>query len=233
MGSWIYFRDIRFMAVICKTLPKIDYSVGIVSIAVYSFFIATVKTIDPLLFLPVLVQAVILKAELKDIFIKVFKVNLFIGITVLILFFEGKSELAVLVFARANLILWFTLSFNFDGFKLYQGLQNLKVANNFSLVLFFTVKYIEVLISSVSRIKEVLRIRGFQGKLNIKTFKTYGDIFAFLIYTSVNKMQMVHDVIHLRCKNDRLFPANRIKTGVNEILLLSSILGVIVVYYIK
>lgn len=221
------------MAAICKTIPKIDYSIGIISIVVYSFFVATSNSLDPLLLLPLIVQAIILRGDFRAIFLKVLKVNLFIGITALILLIEGKSELATLVFVRANLILWFTLSFNYDGFKLYQGLQNLKVANNFSLVLFFTVKYIEVLFSSILRIKEVLKIRGFQGKFNIKTFKTYGDIFAFMIYTSVTKMQMVHDVIHLRCKNDRLLPARKIKIKVNEILLIASIVGVIFVYNIK
>ena len=221
------------MAVICKTLPKIDYSIGVITILLYSFFVATTKALDPLLLLPILVQAMILRGDLKAIFFNVLKVNIFIGITFLILLFEGKNELAILVFVRANLILWFTLSFEFDGFKLYQGLQNLKVHNNFSLILFFTVKYIEVLFSSILRLKEVLKVRGFQGKFNMKTFKTYGDIFAFMIYTSVNKMQMVHDVIHIRCKNDRILPVNKIKFEVNEILLLLTILGVIIVYYIK
>ncbi len=221
------------MAVICKTLPKIDYSIGVLCVLFYSFFIATAQTLDLLLLLPILVQAIILNGDFKTIFFKVLKVNLFIGVTFLILFLEGKNELAWLVLIRANLILWFTLSFNFDGFKLYGGLQNLKVANNFSLVLFFTIKYIEVLFSTILRLKEVLKIRGFNGGVNIKTFKTYGDILAFMLYTSISKMQMVHDVIHLRTKDDRLLPASKIKFEVNEILLLSTILGVIFVYYIK
>lgn len=221
------------MAVICKTLPKVDYSVGVLTILLYSFFVATTNSIDLILLMPILMQALILRGDLRATFLKVLKVNLFIGVTFLILLLEGKSELAWLVLVRANLILWFTLSFELDGFKLYQGLQNLKIANSFSLVLFFTVKYIEILFSSILRIKEVLKIRGFQGDFNKRTFKTYGDIFGFMIYTSVSKMQMVHDVIHLRCKDDKLLPASKIKIEVNEILLLLTILGVIFVYYIK
>jgi len=221
------------MAAICKKKRELDYSIGVVSLFIYSFFVATTKSIEPLLLIPIIVQALILKIDFKVVFKKVLKVNIFIFITFLILLLEGNTELAILVFVRANLILWFTLSFNFDGFKLYKGLTNLKVSNKFSLILFFTVKYIEVLFTSILRIKEVLKLRGFQGKFNIKTFKTYGDIFAFMIFTSVSKMQMVHDVIHLRCKDDRLLPARKIKIKVNELLLITSILGVIFVYNIK
>ena len=112
--------------------------------------------------------------------------NLFIGITFLILLLEGKDQLAWLVFVRANLILWFTLSFDFDGFKLYGGLQNLKVSNKLSLLLFFTVKYIDVLFESALRFKEVMKLRGFKPSFNKRTFKNLrGYIRFFVIYVGL------------------------------------------------
>jgi len=221
------------MATICKKTREIDYSIGVISLFIYSFFIATAKSIDILLIIPIIVQVFILKVNIKAIFKKVLKVNLFIFITFLILFLEGKYELATLVFVRANLILWFTLSFNFDGFKLYKALTNLKVSNKFSLILFFTVKYIEVLFSSIFRLLEVLKIRGFKPTVSKKTFSTYGDMLAFLLYTSVNKMEKVEDVITLRTKDGQLAPSKQIVVKLEEILLLSVIIGVICVYYFK
>lgn len=221
------------MAVISKKKREIDYSIGVIALFVYSFFVATTKNLDILLVIPIIAQILLFKVKIKKVFKKVLKVNLFIFVTFLILFLEGKHELATLVFVRANLILWFTLSFNFDGFKLYKGLTNLKVSNKFSLILFFTVKYIEVLFSSVFKLLEVLKTRGFKPTVSKKTFSIYADMLAFLLYTAVNKMEKVEDVITIRTKDGQLAPSKSIIIKVEEVLLLSIIVGVICVYYFK
>ena len=212
---------------------EIDYSIGLIALFIYSFFIATTKSLDLFLVVPIIMQLLLFKVTVKKVFKKVLKVNIFIFITFIILFLEGKHELATLVFVRANLILWFTLSFNFDGFKLYKGLVNLKVSNKFSLILFFTVKYIEVLFSSAFRLLEVLKMRGFKPTLSKKTFSVYSDILAFLLYTAVNKMEKVEDVITIRTKDGQLAPSKSIIVKIEEVLLLSIIIGVICVYYFK
>jgi len=212
---------------------EIDYSIGLIALFIYSFFIATTKSLDLFLVVPIIMQLLLFKVKVKKVFKKVLKVNIFIFITFIILFLEGKHELATLVFVRANLILWFTLSFNFDGFKLYKGLVNLKVSNKFSLILFFTVKYIEVLFSSAFRLLEVLKMRGFKPTLSKKTFSVYSDILAFLLYTAVNKMEKVEDVITIRTKDGQLAPSKSIIVKIEEVLLLCIIIGVICVYYFK
>lgn len=221
------------MATFWKKKREIDYSIGVVCLFLYSFFVATTKSVEALLFIPIIVQIILFKVNIKKVIKKVIKVNLFIFVTFLILLLEGKEELAILVFLRANLILWFTLSFNYDGFKLYKGLTNLRVSNKFSLVLFFTVKYIEVLLSSAKKILELLKLRGFKSSFSKKTFSTYADLFAFLLYTSVNKMEKVEDVILLRTKNEQLVPSKKIVIKKEELLLLGTIIGVICVYYLK
>jgi len=221
------------MAANAQKKREIDYSIGLIALFIYSFFIATTKSLDILLVVPIIAQFLLFKVKLKKVFKKVLKVNFFIFITFLILFLEGKHELATLVFVRANLILWFTLSFNFDGFKLYKGLTNLKVSNKFSLILFFTVKYIEVLFSSAFRLLEVLKIRGFKPTVSKKTFSIYADMLAFLLYTAVNKMEKVEDVITIRTKDGQLAPLKSIIVKIEEVVLLSIIVGVICVYYFK
>ena len=221
------------MATIYKKSREIDYSVGLISIFIYSFFIATLEDINILLLVPILVQGVILRVNLKEVFLKVLKVNLFIGITFLILFLEGKTELAWLVFIRANLILWFTLSFNFNGFTLYKALNNMKISNKFSLVLFFTVKYIEILFEEASRLKDTIFIRGFKAKFELNSLKVYSNLISFLIYKTINKISTVEDVIILRCKDECLMPSNKIIIKLEETILLLTILGVIIVYYFK
>jgi len=221
------------MAAICTKKREIDYSIGIISLFIYSFFIATVKNLDFILVLPILAQFYLFKVDSKKVLKKLIKVNFFILLTFIILFLEGKLDLATLIFVRANLILWFTLSFSFDGFKLYKGLTNLKVSNKFTLILFFTVKYIEVLLNSASRLLEVLKIRGLKPTFSRKTFSIYADMLAFLLYTSVNKMEKVEDVITIRTKNGQLAPSKSIIVKKEEVLLLSVIIGVICVYYFK
>jgi len=221
------------MATISAKTTEVNPSLGFASILLYSFFIATVTKVSILLAVPIGVLFFVLKIDFEKLIKKVIGVNLFIFITVLILVLENKHDLAMLVFVRANLILLFTLSFNFDGFSLYKAMNDLKISNKFSLIFFFTVKYIEILFSSSIRLKNVAKIRGFQAKFNLDSLKTYAEIMGFLLYMSINKMEKVEDLIVLRTKNDQLLPAKKIVVGYKDILLLSSILGVIFVYYFK
>jgi hypothetical protein len=46
-------------------------------------------------------------------------------------------------------------------------------------------------------------------------------------------MEKVEDLITLRTKGGRLLPPKKIVAGYKDILLLSSVVGVIFVYYIK
>ena len=219
------------MATIRQTSRKIDYSIALISIFIYSFFIATIKEISLILLIPILVQAFIIKVDFKEVMKKVLKVNLFIGITFLILFLEDKKELAYLVLVRANLILWYTLSFDFNGFTLYKALNNLKISNNFSLILFFAVKYIEILFEEANRLKDVVFIRGFKAGFEIDSLKVYANLISFLLYKTVSKLGTVEDLIYLRCKDGCLMPTNKIEVKLNEIVILSTVLGVIIVYY--
>ena len=220
------------MATFCKK-KTIDYSIAFISLFFYSFFIATAKELSILWIIPVFVQVLLIRVDVVSILKKLLKVNLFIVLMVIVLLFEEKYYLALLIFIRANLILWFTLSFDFDGFKLYKALHNLKFSNKFSLIFFFTVKYIEILLSNAKRLIELLKIRGFNFRFSVKTFRIYGELFAFLIYISINKMQKVEDVIRLRTRNNSLFPSQKIIVEKTEVSLIFSILGVIFVYYIK
>lgn len=221
------------MAAIYEASRKIDYSIGLISIFIYSFFIATIKEVSLVLFIPIVVQAFILRINFKEVLKKVLKVNLFIGITFVILFLEEKQDLAWLVFIRANLILWYTLSFNFNGFTLYKALNNLKISNKFSLILFFTVKYIEILFEEAKRLKDAIFIRGFKAKFELNSLKVYANLISFLLFKTVNKLNTVEDLIVLRCKDGCLMPSRKIEVTLNEILLLLTILGVIIVYYFR
>lgn len=221
------------MAVSATKNRKINPSIGFISILIYSLFIATIKEIHFLLFIPILVQFLLLDIDFKTLLKKIARVNLFIFITFIILVLEDKYELAFLVFIRANLILLFTLSFNFNGFSLYKAMNDLKISNKFSLIFFFTVKYIEIFFSTAKRLKDVIKIRGFKAKFNINSIKTYADMLGFLLYISVNKMEKVEDLIILRTKDNKLFPTKKIVVNYKDILLLSSIIGVIFVYYFK
>ena len=127
----------------------------------YSFFIATAKELSILWIIPIFVQALLLRVDILAILKKLLKVNLFIVLMVIVLLFEEKYYLALLIFIRANLILWFTLSFDFDGFKLYKALHNLRFSNKFSLIFFFTVKYIEILLSNAKRLIELFEDKRF------------------------------------------------------------------------
>lgn len=221
------------MATFCSKTKKIDSSIAFLAVFIYSFFIATITSLEWILFVPLVIQFFVLQVDFLQVLKKVTIVNLFIGLMTLILLFEGKYDLAKLVFVRANLILWFTLSFKFNGFMLYEGLQNLRVENKFALMVFFTVKYIEVLYQTALRFKELLRVRSFTPRFDQRTFQTYSEIFGFLIFLAQQKMQMVHDVIHVRTKNDKLTPIKNIQLGLSEFIILGSIVGVIIVYYVR
>ena len=76
-------------------------------------------------------------------------------------------------------------------------------------------------------------MRGFKPTVSKKTFSIYADMLAFLLYTAVNKMEKVEDVITIRTKDGQLSPSKSIIVKKEEVLLLSIIVGVICVYYFK
>lgn len=215
------------------TQKGIDYSISFIAVLGYTFFIATAQTIDPLWIIPLLVQFFLIKIDIRVLLLKLIKVNIFIALTFLILYLEGNAQLAFLVFIRANLILWFTLAFDFNGFNIYRAMNNLHISKKFSMILFFSVKYIEIFVEEYRKMESAVRIRGFHPAFRIDTFKVYADMISFMIFKTIRRLNQVEDLIVLRCNNGGLIPPSKIDLGLREFIFLVSIAGVIIGYYIK
>lgn len=180
---------------------KIDDNLRVLISIYYSFFIAFQNQIDLLYFVAIIFTLFFVEFELKTILKRILKVNIFILFTSFtIAIFHNSIEFATLIFLRANLIAIFTiLLFNqFDSFRLYLALKPI-LPNRLSLTLFFSVKYIEILQRESLKLKESLKLRNFQPKVNIFTFKTYAYLFGTLIIKSFDRIEKFEETLKLRC----------------------------------
>jgi cobalt/nickel transport system permease protein len=216
------------MAVTSK--KRLDDSIAIIAIFLYSFFIAFITEPEAVLALPLIVQFFIVRPEIKALVKRVLKVNILIVITVLILLYEKRYDLALLVFVRANLILTFTMMQDFDSFRLYRALNNLRASTKFSMILFFTAKYIEIIVIEANKLKDSIFLRNFRAKFNLYSFEVYGNLFAMLIIKTFAKIKITEELILIRCKDNTLLPREKIVINKEELILIISILGAIVVY---
>ncbi len=206
---------------------SLDTSFKLVFLIYFSFFIAFKATLLLMYILPILIAFFILKPSFIKIFLKTVKLNLFIFMTTLtLIIFEKNLDLALLIFLRANLIIIFsTIILNdLDGYKIYQGFNNLFLPKNLTMLLFFVIKSIEILQKEVKKLQEVLILKNFEPKLHYFTFKTYGYIFAILIIKTFQRAERLSDTISLRSPEKRLKPREKIKFKLNEFLLLLSLI---------
>jgi cobalt/nickel transport system permease protein len=184
---------------------------------IYSLLIAVKHEITALdALLPAFLFIFSLKHGLKP-YIKLLKLNLFIVfLAVTVIIFHRDYNYALLIFLRANLILTANLllfhSLGLTG--IYYGFCALKLPHRFTVLLFFVIKYIEILRQEFSKMKDALKLRGFRPRTSIFTYKTTGYLVGMLFVKSMERARKMHQAMILRGFKNRLFPLNM--PGVNK-----------------
>lgn len=201
-----------------KFSPAVAIAAAIISSLLIAFR-SEITVLDA--FFAIFLAVVSLKQGVRP-YIRLLKLNLMIVfICGTILFFHNDPSFAMLIFFRANLILSINvLLFSpTGGLGVYYGFCGLRFPDKFTVLLFFVVKYIEILGLEYRKMRDSLRVRNFKAGTNIFTYKTIGYLVGMLFIKSMEKSKSLHEAMLLRGFKGKLYPFNQKRFGGFDIIL--------------
>jgi cobalt/nickel transport system permease protein len=129
---------------------------------------------------------------------RLFQLNLFL--IPLMLWFVMTKNPHWEMFWKANVILIgiTILLGNLDTFQFVKALQSLKLPNKLIYLLFFTIRYLEILKQTFEKIQRAMQIRGFKLQANLHTYQSIGNALGMLLIKSLSKAQRIEQA--MRCR---------------------------------
>jgi|WetSurMetagenome_2_1015567.scaffolds.fasta_scaffold12862_3 cobalt/nickel transport system permease protein len=163
--------------------------------------------------------------SLKLLISRLFQLNIFLF--PLLLWFVIVKSPNQEFFWQANVILSniTILLGNIDAFLFAKALQQLKVSNKLIYLLFFTIRYLEVLKQTFQQIQRAMQIRGFKLQTTLHTYQSIGNALGMLFVKSLSKAQRIEQAMRCRGFQGQFPPANLEKCNIADYLYLSGFLG--------
>ena len=112
---------------------------------------------------------------------------------------EGAA-LAGQIALRANIIAIILTAFlaPMEPMTFGHALQRLRMPNRLALLLMFTVRYIEVFEREYLRLRQAMRVRGFQAGMNGHTLRTFGHLTGMLLVHAFDRSERVRQAMICR-----------------------------------
>jgi len=208
-----------------SVIHHFDPRFKIVAVAVFSIVIAVSSRWSALitgLFLSVMFM-LFARVPLRTVCVRLILVN---GLILFLWFFlpfslEGSPLFAIgpliateegVLFAtvltlRSNIILLALISLvsTTSIFTLGRAMRQLGVPGKMVQLLFFTYRYLHVVHLEYQRLVNALKIRGFQPKTNIHTYKTYAYLVGMLLVKSYDRSERIQNAMLCRGFKGRFY----------------------------
>jgi len=84
------------------------------------------------------------------------------------------------------------------------ALQALRVPAKLVLIIFFCVRYVQVIHDEFARMISAIRLRAFQPRTNLHSYRTYANLAGLLLVRSHDRAARVHDAMLCRGFDGRL-----------------------------
>ncbi len=112
---------------------------------------------------------------------------------------EGAA-LAAQIALRANIVAIVLIAFlaTMEPMTVGHALQRLRVPNRLALLLMFTVRYIEVFEREYFRLRQAMRVRGFQAGMDRHTLRTFGHLIGMLLVHAFDRSERVRQAMICR-----------------------------------
>ncbi len=179
---------------------------------------------------PLIVLLLIEKKYLRKIVKKVVLLNVF---TIFLAIFVSlqNQQMAIELFIRVNLILFFTttLFFHSQGFDIVRGLNALRVSPLFVSIFYFTLTVIIFLKNEIKNKKNSLKLRGFKANTSMFSYSTFGNIFALLFIKALKKSQELQYCMQSRGYEGKIYLINSNKVNKADILLCFLIVSMFII----
>ncbi len=159
---------------------------------------------------------------------RLFQLNLFLVPLMLWFLFINQPQWEI--FWKANAILSgiTILLGNLDVFQFVKALQSLKLPSKLVHLLFFTIRYLEILKQTFEKIQRAMQVRGFKLQANLHTYQSIGNALGMLFIKSLSKAQRIEQA--MRCRGfQKHFPeANLAGFNIKDYLYVSGF-GIILI----
>lgn len=201
---------------------KLNPAVSLIC-AIFFSLIVSFSQVELLFVVPVVFLIFLNYRVVLNIIRKLLLLNFFIVVLAIFLYFETNSYEAINLFLKVNLIILFNLLlfFSSNGFDIVKGFKILRFPKKFVSTLYFTVRLIFELNIELKNIRNSLKARNFKPKIDIFTYKTYGNIFGILFIKTVSKSNSLKESFILRGFKDEIFLNCEASLKVTDLILLS------------
>ncbi len=113
-------------------------------------------------------------------------------------------------------------------FKLVHALRHLAVPDKIVHLFFFLYRYAHVLLFEYAKLKDTLKIRGFNPKTSLRTYKTYGSIVGALLLRGYERSEHIHKAMVCRGFKGKYWLLDHFKITKKDIMVaLIMLLGLI------
>lgn len=188
----------------------------------YSLLMAFKETVYVVDFLPLFFLLIIQRTSLLGMLRQLLVVQLFLVFIVLgIGILHQDWSFAWLVFVRSLAIVSFNLMLFWkrDSFEIYQGMERLKVPIKLNLLLFFMLKYIEILKREFKTRREALKARGFVRKTNLHSYRTYAGMLGMMIYHGFLRTDRLNESLLARGFKGKMYTLQTTKITISDYIM--------------
>ncbi|MCB2183033.1 MAG: cobalt ECF transporter T component CbiQ [Desulfobulbaceae bacterium] len=206
-------------------INRIDPRVRLLIALLYAFCIAFSTRFFPIVLAGPLsfVFVALARLSLKQTFRRLAELNFFM--IFLLLFFpfsvQGEAlvqwgsmayskeglEKAVLIALKANTIM-ITVSGligTMEPAALGKSMQFFGVPKKFIHIFLFMVRYIDVVGDEFRRLRNAMKLRSFQAKCNLHTFRTYGNLIGMVLVRSLERSERIMAAMKCRGFHGRFY----------------------------
>jgi len=167
--------------------------------------------------------------SLKEIFRRLFVVNLFVLMLWLILPWStpgtGVTHLGPIVITSEGLNLALSISLKCNAiilanlallststiFSLAHALAHLRVPSKMVQLIFFSWRYFHVIDSEFHRLKHAIKVRGFEPRSNLHTYRTYAYLIGTLFIKSLERGERVYKAMLCRGFDGTFWPLSHFR----------------------
>jgi cobalt/nickel transport system permease protein len=228
-------------------IHALDPRVKIIAVAAFSILIAVCSRLSALvpgIFLSILLL-LLSSLRLRRVLVRVGLANGFILFLWFFLPFSFDGEraftigpltateeglrYAVMITLRSNIILLalICLMSTTSIFTIGRALRQLLVPAKLIQLFFFTFRYLHVMQTEYQRLINAMKIRGFQPRTSMHTYRTYAYLFGMLLVRSYDRSERIRNAMLLRGFRGRFYDLGEFSLKPSDFVIMFFIITVL------
>ncbi len=153
-----------------------------------------------------------------------------ISIGKLVWSYEGVVRAAMITLKANTIMLTFAaLMATIEPIRLGMALNTLGCPDKLTHLLFFSVRYLDVIYREYRRALNAMKLRCFRPGFNRHTFRTYGYLVGVLLIKSIDRSERILDAMKCRGFRNRFYTLTTLTLTRNDVLFMLSCSGIIIV----